>query len=112
MAVGIRRIIEPPLKEGYYGNAFVKANVAMKAGELSNSPLSSVVKLIKEAKRAAMEKKYVHEQLRDIERSLKVKAMCGGGNGAFMLFTDWRQMGLLDEVDFGYGGSDKSVERD
>lgn len=105
MAVGVRRIVEPPLQEGYYGNAFVKANVYMKAAELSNSPLSSVVKLIKEAKRAAMEKKYVREQLREIERSLKVKPMCGGGNGAFMLLTDWRQMGLLDEVDFGYGGS-------
>ncbi|KFK25100.1 hypothetical protein AALP_AA8G066300 [Arabis alpina] len=105
MAVGIRRIVEPPLQEGYYGNAFVKGNVAMKAKELSNSPLSHVVKLIKEAKRAAMEKKYLHEQLREIERSLKVKVMCGGGNGAFMLLTDWRQMGLLDEVDFGYGGT-------
>lgn len=105
MAVGIRRIVEPPLKEGYYGNAFVKANVAMKAGELSNSPLSRVVKLIKEAKRAAMEKRHVLEQLREIERSLKVRAMCEGGKGAFMLLTDWRQIGLIDEVDFGYGGS-------
>ncbi|ESQ40640.1 hypothetical protein EUTSA_v10013522mg [Eutrema salsugineum] len=105
MAVGIRRVVEPPLREGYYGNAFVKANVAMKAGELSNSPLSHVVKLIKEAKRSALEKRYVCEQLKETEKSLKMKVTCQGGNGAFMLLTDWRQLGLLDEVDFGYGGS-------
>lgn len=105
MAVGIRRSVEPPLREGYYGNAFVKANVAMKAGELSNSTLSHAVKLIKEAKREALKKRYVSEQLKETERSLKMKVACEGGNGAFMLLTDWRQLGLLDEVDFGYGGS-------
>uniref|UniRef100_A0A1J3D1M3 3'-N-debenzoyl-2'-deoxytaxol N-benzoyltransferase n=1 Tax=Noccaea caerulescens TaxID=107243 RepID=A0A1J3D1M3_NOCCA len=105
MAVGIRRIVDPPLREGYYGNAFVKANVAMKTRELSNSSLYHVVKLIKEAKRAAMEKRYLLEQLKETEKSLKMKVTCEGGNGAFMLLTDWRQLGLLDEVDFGYGGT-------
>ncbi|KAJ0266215.1 HXXXD-type acyl-transferase family protein [Hirschfeldia incana] len=105
MAVGIRRTVEPPLREGYYGNAFVKANVAMKAGELCSSPLSHAVKLIKEAKREALKKRYVSEQLKETEKSLKMKISCQGGNGAFMLLTDWRQLGLLDEVDFGYGGS-------
>ncbi|KAL1196860.1 Spermidine sinapoyl-CoA acyltransferase [Cardamine amara subsp. amara] len=105
MTVGIRRIMDPPLREGYYGNAFVKANVAMKAGELSESPLSHIVKLIKEAKRAALDKKYVYEELKDTERTLKMKIACQGGNGAFTLITDWRQLGMLDEVDFGYGGT-------
>ncbi|CAH8312828.1 unnamed protein product [Eruca vesicaria subsp. sativa] len=105
MAVSIRRTVDPPLREGYYGNAFVKASVAMKAGELSSSELSNVVKLIKDAKREALKKRYVFEQLKETEKSLKMKVACQGGSGAFMLLTDWRQLGLLDEVDFGYGGS-------
>ncbi|CAN8256988.1 unnamed protein product [Cochlearia groenlandica] len=105
MAVSVRRLIRPPLSQGYYGNAFVKANVAIKAKELNNSTLSHIVKLIKEAKRVALEKSYVYEQLKEIEKSLKMKVTCEGGKGGFMLLTDWRQLGLLDEVDFGYGGS-------
>ncbi|KFK28856.1 hypothetical protein AALP_AA7G057400 [Arabis alpina] len=94
LGVGIRSIMEPPLPEGYYGNAVVPALVALTARELSKSPLSRVVRLIKDMKREALDKRYVLGKLSEMETRIKVMAWPNRIGIETMLLSDWRQIGL------------------
>ncbi|VVB04554.1 unnamed protein product [Arabis nemorensis] len=100
-AIGIRGIMEPPLPQGYYGNAVLDGRVALPASELRDSSLSHLVSLIKDTKRAALEKRYVLGQLRGIERRLKVVPSSDRIAMNFMTLSDWRQIGLHYD---GWGG--------
>ena len=51
LIVGIRKLLNPPLPDGYYGNAFTETNVELMGGEFNEEPLSKVVKLIKDRKK-------------------------------------------------------------
>ena len=51
LIVGIRKLLNPPLPDGYYGNAFTEANVELMGGEFNEEPLSKVVKLMKDRKK-------------------------------------------------------------
>ncbi|XP_010426168.1 PREDICTED: spermidine sinapoyl-CoA acyltransferase-like [Camelina sativa] len=99
ISVGIRNTMDPPLPKGYYGNAFVIAFVALTAKELSETPMSRLVKLIKDAKREAVENCYLWEQLREMENTMKLKLaskeICGG---EIMMMTDWRHLGMHQDV--------------
>ncbi|ESQ45860.1 hypothetical protein EUTSA_v10011145mg [Eutrema salsugineum] len=99
LAIGIRGIIEPPLPQGYYGNAFLSGFVASTASELNKSSLSHVVSLIKDMKRAALDKQYVLGQLSEIET--RVKASTESIGIGSMMLSDWRQIGLHYD---GWGG--------
>ncbi|KAK9127303.1 hypothetical protein Syun_016100 [Stephania yunnanensis] len=104
LTVGIRNLINPPLHEGYYGNAFVGSKVELMGKELNEAPLYEVARLIKEAKRRASKTEYILSWLGLMEEvnqhGLKVEA-----DGATMVLTDWRQLGLLEEIDFGWKGA-------
>ncbi|KAI5388842.1 hypothetical protein KIW84_074484 [Lathyrus oleraceus] len=104
LAVGVRHLMDPPLHEGYYGNAFVASNVVLKVKELNEKPLFEAVKLIKESKKLSMNKEYIRSSINMLEimnrRKMKIE-----GTGASLVLTDWRQLGLLQEVDFGWKGS-------
>lgn len=104
LAVGVRHIMDPPLHEGYYGNAFVASNVVLKVKELNEKPLFEIVKLIKESKKASMNEEHIRNSINMLEimRRRKIKIE---GRGASLVLTDWRQLGLLQEVDFGWKGS-------
>ncbi|KFK32642.1 hypothetical protein AALP_AA6G269700 [Arabis alpina] len=94
LAVGIRGVKELQLPQGYYGNAFLNGIVALPASELRDSSLSRVVSLIKDMKRAALDKRFVLGQLNEIERRLKVAPSPGSVGMESMLISDWRQIGL------------------
>ena len=104
LIVGIRKLLNPPLPDGYYGNAFTEANVELMGREFNEVPLSKVVKLIKDRKKVASKSDYIMHSLGVLERCREVNIKFNDG-GASMVLTDWRNLGLLEEVDFGWKGS-------
>ncbi|XP_020216504.1 spermidine coumaroyl-CoA acyltransferase [Cajanus cajan] len=100
LTVGVRRILDPPLPEGYYGNAFVGSAVVQTMKELDERPLSEVVKLIKESKKLPSNE-YIRNSINMLEtmreRNIRIEGTC-----ASVVLTDWRQLSLLEEVDFGW----------
>ncbi|KAJ1381261.1 Transferase [Sesbania bispinosa] len=104
LAVGVRDLLDPPLPDGYYGNAFVASNVVLTVKELNEKPLSEVVKLIKESKKLPCNTEYVKYSINMLE-TMRKENLRVEGTGASMVLTDWRQLGLLEEVDFGWKAS-------
>ena len=100
LVMGIRKLLNPPLPDGYYENAFVSQVLELMGGELNELPLSKVAKLIKESKKGASTADYILTSLRMLERfrQLDIKFK---DDVAVMVLIDWRQLGFLENVDFG-----------
>ncbi|PON37935.1 Transferase [Trema orientale] len=103
-ATGLRKVISPPLPEGYYGNAFLTSAVEVTGKELEEKPLSEIANLIKEKKKDVFDNSYIRRTIDVLETELvnrrneKIKA-----TGALMALTDWRNLGLVvDEIGFGW----------
>ncbi|XP_062085669.1 spermidine coumaroyl-CoA acyltransferase-like [Humulus lupulus] len=101
-ATGLRRVINPPLPEGYYGNAFLTSAVEITGKELDEKPLSEIASLIKEKKKDVYDNNYIRKSIDLLETELvtrqneKIKA-----TGALMAVTDWRNLGLVvEEIGF------------
>ncbi|WCJ34965.1 HXXXD-type acyl-transferase family protein [Euphorbia peplus] len=105
LATGIRNRLNPPLPKGYYGNAFVSSTSTLPGKDLNEVKLSETAKLIKESKRASCSESYIWSELKNREKLIELNVKIEGGNGANMVLTDWRQLGLMEEVDFGWGGA-------
>ncbi|CAJ1960518.1 unnamed protein product [Sphenostylis stenocarpa] len=100
ITVGVRRNLLDPLPEGYYGNAVVDAEVILTMRELNERPLYEVVKLIRESKRVACNSGYVRNFIDTLETEQKDFNL--EGSGSFTTMTDWRNLGFLEKVDFGF----------
>ena len=103
-ATGLRKVINPPLPEGYYGNAFLTSAIDVTGKELDEKPLSEIANMIKEKKKDVYDNNYVQKSIDILETELvnrqneKIKA-----TGALMALTDWRNLGLVvDEIGFGW----------
>ncbi|EOY34647.1 HXXXD-type acyl-transferase family protein, putative [Theobroma cacao] len=105
LAAGIRRILNPPLPEGFYGNAFTSANTAMTGRDLNEGSLTKAVKQIKESKKLASSNDYIWKLLSICEKFFELNMKFDPVPGATMTLTDWRQLGLMEDVDFGWKGS-------
>lgn len=102
-AVDIRKRTEPPLPEGFSGNAYVLASVASTAGELLEElTLESIVHKIREAKKS-IDQDYINAYM---------EALGGGdqrndGNlphiKELTLISDWTKL-PFHNVGFGYRG--------
>lgn len=101
-AVGIRGLLDPPLPEGYYGNAFISANVVLPGRDLDEGSLTKVVKLIKQSKKLASSPDYIMRSLINSEKIRQQNVKIEGATGASMILTDWRQLGLSEDEDFGW----------
>lgn len=104
MAMGIRNVLNPPLNAGYYGNAFLSSShLALTVRDLNELPLSKVAKLIKESKKVLTSSTdFVPKTLGKLETIIQQNVKVEISNGASIVLTDWRQLGLLEEVDFGW----------
>lgn len=101
LAMGIRNLMKPSLSKGYYGNAFISANIDLLGKDLDNEPLSKVAILIKQSKKKSSTNDNIRESL-DLLETMRRQKMKIETNGAALILTDWRQLKLLEEDDFGW----------
>ncbi|XP_019083733.1 PREDICTED: spermidine sinapoyl-CoA acyltransferase-like [Camelina sativa] len=102
LSVGIRDVVDPPLPDGYYGNAYIDMYVPLTAREVEESPISDIVNLIKEAKRKAHDKDYLQEELANTEKIIKMNLTIKGKKDGLFYLTDWRNIGIFGSMDFGW----------
>ncbi|KAJ1431397.1 Transferase [Sesbania bispinosa] len=87
----------PPLPQGFYGNAFVFPAAVSNVGKLCGRPLEYALELVKKAKNEATEE-YVHS----VVDLMEIKGRpCFTRLGSFMV-SDLSKAALRD-VDFGWG---------
>ncbi|KAI9161823.1 hypothetical protein LWI28_020993 [Acer negundo] len=101
LTMNIRRRLNPPLPDGYYGNAFINANAVLTGKDLNEKPLSETAKVIKECKKSSSTNEYINTTLELSERMRELNVMCVG---IALELTDCRQIGLIEDIDFGWGG--------
>ncbi|KAI9160101.1 hypothetical protein LWI28_005109 [Acer negundo] len=101
LAMNIRRHLNPPLPDGYYGNAFINANVVLTGKDLNEKPLSETAKVIKECKKSSSTNEYIYTTLELLEGMRELNVMF---EGIALELTDCRQLGLIEDIDFGWGG--------
>ncbi|KAK7289997.1 hypothetical protein RIF29_04089 [Crotalaria pallida] len=93
----------PPLPDGYYGNAFVSPAAITTVGKLCSQPLGYALELVKKAKNEANEE-YVHSvtDLMVINERRPRLVSFGEGSLAVLEVSDLTKAGYKD-VNFGWG---------
>ncbi|KAL5582913.1 hypothetical protein UlMin_015355 [Ulmus minor] len=102
LTTGIRKLLDPPLPEGYYGNAFTSSVVELIGSDLNEEPLSKTVKLIKKSKQDALSEGYIEKAIDTLETRISVQNAKLEASGAIMVLTDWRNLELLEDFGFGW----------
>ncbi|MED6139214.1 hypothetical protein PIB30_081757 [Stylosanthes scabra] len=92
-----RSTFNPPLPEGYYGNAFVCPVVVSTVGMLCGRPLSYALELVKKSKKAATE-----EYVRSTADLMAMNGRPAGSLRRSFVVSDLTKSGLSD-VDYGWG---------
>ncbi|KAK6921162.1 hypothetical protein RJ641_014840 [Dillenia turbinata] len=100
----IRNHLNPHIPDGYYGNAYFEPRLVMIGKDLSEGPLLKVVKMIADTKTKAITTESIMTVLRNMEWSIEKKVKSRVSRG-WTFFTDWRNLNLIEEVDFGWGAS-------
>ncbi|KAM7527599.1 hypothetical protein LguiB_031009 [Lonicera macranthoides] len=102
LAMGIRHLLDLPLPNGYYGNAFVSSSHLVLMGGDLEGPLSKIVKMIKESKKIVSNKDYIRNLLDSLENWVSKNNVKTEGSGASMVLFDWSNLDLLGNEDFGW----------
>ncbi|KAL2341802.1 hypothetical protein Fmac_009742 [Flemingia macrophylla] len=98
-SINIRRLVQPPLPAGYWGNGCVPMYVQLSAKDLIEKPIWETAELIKKSKSNVTDeyvRSYVDFQALHFGDGITVGKEVSG-------FTDWRHLGH-SSVDFGWGG--------
>lgn len=101
--VDVRKVLKPPLPEGYYGNALGIGCVRnMTAQEVVTGSIADIVKMIMAAK-VSINEEYVRSSISFLE----MKRSCPEITDVRIcaedtVVTDWRWLGF-NQVDFGWG---------
>lgn len=98
-ATNIRKLLNPPLPSGYWGNGCVAMYAQTTAKDLVHQPIWSTAELIKKSKRNSTDQ-YVRSFIDFQELHFAEGITAGKGVSGF---TDWRHLGH-STVDFGWGG--------
>lgn len=96
-AMNCRSRFQPPLPNGYYGNALFSGCAKAKAWDLTHQPLSFAVKLVNESKRRVDE-----EYMRSVIDLMEVKGRPRLAMRDSYILTDLSRVGY-DKADFGWG---------
>ncbi|CAI9102052.1 OLC1v1000245C1 [Oldenlandia corymbosa var. corymbosa] len=96
-SVNCRSRFDPPLPEGYYGNAIAMPMAVTTVGELINNPLSYAVELVMKAKKEVTE-----EYMKSLADLMVLRGRPRFATSLNYMLSDLTRIGL-DEVDFGWG---------
>ncbi|XVF20397.1 hypothetical protein REPUB_Repub11eG0194900 [Reevesia pubescens] len=99
-AAGIRQFLNPPLPDGYYGNAFITMDALLTGRDLDEGPLSKAVKVIKESKNLASTNDYIMKRVSMFEKQRQLINPFEAKDASLVL-SDWRQFGVIG-VGFGW----------
>lgn len=103
LTTGVRKFLDPPLPEGYYGNAFLSSTAELMGKDLNEQPLIETVKLIKESKRVKFDTDFIKKSIDTFEtlisQNMNVKIEA---SGATTVLTDWRNLELMEEIGFAW----------
>lgn len=102
IVVGIRHVLDPPLSEGYYGNSIIDVYIELTVRELHESSIYDILKLVKSAKKKAYDKRYIEQELINMERMIKEDVKSGEVIDGLLVMTDVRNIGLFGSMDFGW----------
>ncbi|EOA27087.1 hypothetical protein CARUB_v10023184mg [Capsella rubella] len=102
LCVGIRNVMDPPLPDGYYGNAYIDMYVPLTTRDVEEFTISDIVKRIKEAKKKAHDKDYFQEELANTEKTIKSNVTFKGKKDGLFFLTDLRNVGIFGSMDFGW----------
>lgn len=100
-SVQVRKHCDPPLPDGYYGTAITEGQVVLTMREINERPLSDIVKLVKESKNVAFTSDFIRNTIDTLETSPENFSV-EEGPGATLALSDWKHLGFLPEVDFGW----------
>ncbi|XP_028780326.1 3'-N-debenzoyl-2'-deoxytaxol N-benzoyltransferase [Neltuma alba] len=98
-SINIRKLMKPPLPEGYWGNGCVPMYVKMRAKDVIEKPIWETAEQIKKSK-SNVSDEYVRSFIDFQEKHYGDGVTAGKGVSGF---TDWRHLGH-SSVDFGWGG--------
>ncbi|ESQ54262.1 hypothetical protein EUTSA_v10027408mg [Eutrema salsugineum] len=101
-AVSFRHVIDPPLPQGFYGNAYVDVYIELTVRELEEASISDIAQRVKESKKTAYDKAYREEELKNMERLMRDDVKFEGERDGILLLSDWRNTGLFESTDFGW----------
>lgn len=102
-AINARRIFNPPLPEGYYGNAIVSPCITLYAKELSEISLGELVQIIRK-KKVYLRDEYLRSTIDFLEVHRERLEQQGLPSNVQLYLTDLTRMKPL-EVDFGWGSA-------
>lgn len=100
-AVNVRKVSKPSLPEGYYGNGFFGACVAVSAKVVSESSLWYLVRMVKEAK-ARLTDEYLMSAMDFLELHRPEPQGSPPPTTTELYLSDWSRM-AYSQVDFGWG---------
>ncbi|KAK4759925.1 hypothetical protein SAY87_023056 [Trapa incisa] len=93
-----QKLLDPPLKEGFYGNAVCLACAVSKVSDLVNGDLSETTSLVRQA-RLGISEEYLRSTVDYVQVNRPTRLEFGGK----LTITQWSRFPIYESADFGWG---------